>query len=301
MKLSVIVPSLTGSVPESLRRQVMGREDVELVVVTGVSPVGRARNEGLRRAIGDYVAWVDADDEVAEDWLESILGELGRTEPARGRLDGLLFDAEAFGWRRAASFVYGGRQSVFAGTELAREVYRDERLKSHLWRWALRRELWDGESFDEEVVALEDYLVLPNVVAKAKEIGYLPKKLYHYLHQDDSAVNIRNETRDADCVRIAIRRYQGAASAYQWAALWGAATMIYWSLDKAAVDRRKVGPDYRSALLDGRKFVARHLLGLWRESGNAVDSFGGRLWWMARFVTAVCGWWGLQRWRGVSG
>lgn len=301
MKLSVIVPSLTGSVPESLRCQVMGREDVEFVVVTGVSPVGKARNEGLKRATGDYVAWVDADDEVTEDWQESILGELGRTEPARGQLDGLLFDAEAIGWRKAASFVYGGRQSVFAGTELAREVYRDERLKSHLWRWVLRRELWDGESFDEEVVALEDYLVLPKVVAKANEIGYLPKKLYRYLHQDNSAVNTRNETRDADSVRIAIRRYQRAAKDYKQAALWGAATMIYWTLDKVAVDRRKVGPDYQSVLLDGRKFIARHLWGLWRESGNAVDSFRDRLWWMARCVTAVCGWWGLQRWRGGSG
>lgn len=300
MKLSVIVPSLTGSVPESLRRQVMRREDVELVVVTGVSPVGRARNEGLRRVTGDYIAWVDADDEVTGAWLDSILGELERAEAAGRRQDGLLFDAEAIGWRKAASFVYGKKQRVFAGAELAREVYRDERLKSHLWRWVLRRELWDGESFDEEVVALEDYLVLPNVVAKANEIGYLPKKLYRYLHQNNSAVNMRNETRDADCVRIAIRRYQGAASAYQRAALWGAATMIYWSLDKAAVDRRKVGPDYRSALLDGRKFIARHLLGLWRESGNAVDSFGDRLWWMARFVTAVCGWWGLQRMRAWS-
>lgn len=297
MKLSVIVPSLTGSVPKSLRRQVAGREDVELVVVTGVSPVGRARNEGLRRATGDYVAWMDADDEVTEEWLESILGELECAETSAGRLDGLMFDAEAVGWRKAAFYVFREKQGVFAGTELAREIYRDERLKSHLWRWVLRRELWEGESFDEEVVALEDYLVLPKVVAKANEIGYLPKKTYRYLHQENSAINRRNEARDAQSVRIAIRRHQEAAAVYRQAALWGAATMIYWSLDKAAIDRRTIGQDYRSALLDGRKFLARHLWGLWRESGHAVDSFGDRLHWMARFGTAVCGWWGLQQWR----
>ena len=297
MKLSVIVPSLTGQVPESLRRQTEGRDDVEVVVVAGVSPVGRARNEGLRHAHGGHIAWVDSDDAVSEDWLDSILGEVDRVTMIGRRLDGLLFDAEAIGWQTGTSYVYGGSRRTFEGSELAREIYRDERLKSHLWRWVLRRELWEGVSFDEEVTALEDYLVLPKVVAKAKEIEYLPRTLYQYHYQAGSAVNRSDEARDAASVRAAICRHRVAPLTYKKAALWGTAVMIYWSLNKVFVDNRVISSSYRSILFDGRKFIARHLWGLWSESDKAIGIFGMRFWWMARFVTAALGFWGLQRWR----
>ena len=61
MKLSVIVPSLEGKVPESLRQQTEGRDDVELVVVEGIRPVGKARNMGLDRACGDKCGWHERD------------------------------------------------------------------------------------------------------------------------------------------------------------------------------------------------------------------------------------------------
>lgn len=290
MKLSVIVPSLTGQVPESLRRQTEGRDDVEVIVVTGVSPVGRARNVGLGRAHGEYIAWMDSDDDVTESWLDDIASSI-----ADG-VDGLLFDAEARGWSVETSFVYGGDQKMFGGDELEREIYRDGRLKSHLWRWVLRRELWDGEGFDEQVSALEDYLVLPKVVGRAKSVKYLPKILYHYLYHENSAVNALDEARDVASVQVALRRYQESALDCKRPALWGAATIIYWSLDKVAVGGLVIGPSYRSALSDGRRFIARHLWGLWRESGETGEPFGLRLRWMARFVTAAFGWWWIQRW-----
>ena len=72
IQLSVIIPALSGEQPKGIPDD----PRIEVVLVEGVSPVGKARNEGLRRARGEYVAWVDADDEVADSWLEEIFAAL---------------------------------------------------------------------------------------------------------------------------------------------------------------------------------------------------------------------------------
>ena len=84
MRISLIIPSLEGNLPKGLP----GDRDVEEIAVVGVSPVGKARNEGLRRAAGDYVAWVDADDEIEDGWLEAI------KESITDKPDAIVFGCE---------------------------------------------------------------------------------------------------------------------------------------------------------------------------------------------------------------
>lgn len=157
MTLSVIVPTLDGGgrfhVPESLPEGLC----VDFVVVKGVSPVGRARNEGLRRAVGDYIAWVDADDDVTEDWLDRIAAA------AKEGVDCIVID-----------FVEdNGRKHVWqeSGRGILHDVIANSRLSglsSECWRFVCRRELWNGLSFDERCSVAEDYRLIPEVISRVK-------------------------------------------------------------------------------------------------------------------------------------
>ena len=293
MKLSVIVPSLTGSVPESLRCQVMGREDVELVVVTGVSPVGKARNEGLKRATGDYVAWVDADDEVTEDWWTEIAAVLERDKP-----DVLTIDAEYVGWRNRNDCVWGVRPHEVSALRLLRDVCRDMSRPSALWLYVTRRELWEGLSFDENATVGEDFLILPKVLRSTKSCAYVTKKLYRYFCNGESLVNAEGPRVEQEVMKYRFARIDSVPKSCQGAALWGAAVACYWVCSRAAVGSHAGSEELMGAAVSCRRFVCVHFGGLLCEGWNASDlSMKIRLEWLMRFGCVVLNFWALQRLR----
>ena len=232
MKLSVIVPSLTGEVPGSVRRQTEGRDDVELVVVEGMRPVGKARNAGLDRAQGEYVAWADSDDEVTEDWLAEILAAIERGP------DVAFFDVKPEGWPCLGDLVYGGEGGLLPSAQVVRDVYENHRLQGHLFRIVSRRRLWDGLRFDTALAAWEDFLLLPQVLLRAERVLYVPKTLYRYVCRPGSVMaGLAADGRLANA-ETAIRRWREAPLEYRPSALRGSLAGVYDSLQALALDPR---------------------------------------------------------------
>ncbi len=161
MLLSVIVPSLTGEMPKSLPTD----SRLEVVVVTNVRPVSAARNQGLLKAHGDYIAWVDADDEVTSDWLPEILSAL------ESRPDILSFNARVK-WVDSTR-----REYIVGGGARAKDVMA-ERINGQLWNKVIKRELFAGISFSG--ASHEDYKMLCELLPKAKSFKHIDKVLYVY-------------------------------------------------------------------------------------------------------------------------
>lgn len=297
MKLSIVLPCLrrdalaerairsVGAVPEGV--------ELEWVIVEGVSPVGRARNIGLSRATGEYVAWIDGDDEVAADWLAEIARAL------RDNPDVVLFDVEAVGWSKLKDMVYGSDAHPDP-EEVTRDAYRNVRLQSHVWRVVSRRSLWAGIPFDDRRTALEDFPVLPLLMARATSIAYVPKKLYRYIRNDGSLMNAGNVARTVQFAALAIERFERSEPRFASAALWGTADILYRTLFSLNAGNVDLAGDDRLVMAAGRKFLLRHLFALWRESAS-LGSLRLRLRWELKFVVAAFGLWGLQRLGGRNG
>jgi glycosyltransferase involved in cell wall biosynthesis len=182
VQLSVVVASLSGHVPESVSRAVAKHaDDVELVLVSGVSPVGRARNEGLARAKGGFIAWVDDDDDVAGDWLDEILKATKAPD----------VDVVVFGHAWVVSDE-DRRVKIWKGTDLLADVFAERKMNSILCDKVTRRMLWDGVRFDETALTSEDWDVLPHVLVRARRVARIDKVLYFYLCRPGSLTTTRS-------------------------------------------------------------------------------------------------------------
>lgn len=81
-KVSVIIPTLDGSCAGNVER-LLGDikkqtfKDLEVILIKGVRPNGRARNEGVKKARGDYLVFVDDDTILGhERVIENLVGPL---------------------------------------------------------------------------------------------------------------------------------------------------------------------------------------------------------------------------------
>lgn len=289
MKLSIIVPTLDGRVPESLMRAVEGRTDVEVVVVKGVSPVGKARNEGLARAKGEYVAWVDADDEVTEDWLVNILAAIDGNAP-----DVITFDAARVGWAGDSTDVIWRERRPSVERLLYSAYQAIERMCS-MWLFVSRRELWKDLGFDEDAVICEDYFILPKFLGRAKSLTYIRKKLYRYISCETSLVHRYGFTGDPKVMDMRRRYVDEAPPKYRSATTLGLATAYYGVAIRVAHGFEEFqSEEWRHEADLARRFVRRNLL---RILGEVVFRtrlpLRGKIGWALRFL-----WNCLPAWMG---
>ena len=197
MRLSVIIPSLTGEVP----RTVPCDSRVEVILVKGMSPVSAACNEGLRRATGDWIAWVDCDDEVLPSWCETILREIDELQDSG--IDVLSFGAEmSRGNGKTVTMRYCDERRDVSSMRYLCDILRDIGGCTWLWNKVFRRSLFDGLRF--EGPTQEDFRIMPRVLMRARCVRMLPEVLYRYTRPKGSLTHAGGGARNAEGILAAI-------------------------------------------------------------------------------------------------
>lgn len=154
--------------------------------------VSAARNLGLEKAIGDYVTFLDADDWVAEDYLEQLVKTAKSTEA-----DMLVcqykkvYDAE-----RESQDVSDPEkipeQQPLATRAYAQEEYVEQCLLNgytHCWGVLYKLSLLDGIRFPARITIGEDVLFLIDAVLQAEKIVVTEYDGYRYYINENGAMN----------------------------------------------------------------------------------------------------------------
>lgn len=182
--------------------------------------VSSARNSGLEVAEGEYIAWVDSDDYVAENWLHQIF-EVIETE----RPDVIVFDSLRVEADKNVLEVYGRKEGLVPIDILRDDIARDIRVLSGLPNKVIHKSCYQNIRFGQEAI-LEDYQQIFSILKGAKTAYYIPQLLYFYRQQESSIIHSSTPEQSFLCVNMAMKRKKALYPEFQTATTIGVAVQM---------------------------------------------------------------------------
>lgn len=171
--------------------------------------VSAARNHGLLYAHGSYITWVDPDDFVSDEWYTNVEECIKQTD-----CDILIFDYKIIKNNKILDKKYKNKSGKINTKEFLYDIVDDQKIQSQLWQKVFKRELFDGIVFPTNVVCMEDYAVLHDIIEKSENIYYMHKYLYFYRVRNDGLVKSINLDKSYFCYKIAKKRYESLLERY---------------------------------------------------------------------------------------
>lgn len=145
--------------------------------------VSAARNNGLQHANGDFISFIDSDDEISPVFLEEMFKALQKRPEA------------GFAW---CNFEKGKDKTDWNFFEISEQVYnkpfdhyvqhQKPKIVSAIWNKLYRKNLLENITFSEDLSVGEDLIFLYQVLYRAKCAAYINSDMYFYRTRENSAM-----------------------------------------------------------------------------------------------------------------
>jgi glycosyltransferase EpsJ len=175
--------------PEQNLREIVRKFPFVRVITIDHAGVSAARNEGIQQATGKWITFVDADDALAEQALLELVrfGDQHECEMVQGAyVNRLGVKQESHSYRKIPAVFTN--LNLF---EFQKDILNPDTGVSTVWGKVFRRQALasNGTHFDTMLNMGEDSTFVFEAASRAHVIGFIPKVVYMYQRQTDSAVS----------------------------------------------------------------------------------------------------------------
>lgn len=148
--------------------------------------LGATRNAAVDAVASPLLMFVDADDTIHRDMLQSMVA-------IRDMTGAEVVTADVAG--RADALHSSQKFSVLSGEEGARRLLYQRGVRTVAVAKLIERELFDGGLRFPEVAIFEDLLFTYRLLAKAERVAVMPAKMYFYRRGHESLTSAGNPKR----------------------------------------------------------------------------------------------------------
>lgn len=154
-----------------------------------------ARNYGLEKASGDYIAFVDSDDYVSSDFIETLAANLEKEQADLSIIGYRMFWDNGKEVYKAPKGLY----KVYSQPEAIRHLMIQDEFESMSWAILAKKELFKDIRFPKGKL-FEDIPTTFEMFLKSRKIVWQSDAKYHYYQRPDGIVNSTFNVNKADMV-----------------------------------------------------------------------------------------------------
>ncbi len=152
------------------------------------SGLGASRNRGLKESKGKFVWFIDGDDYLEENVLQSIVSEI-----KKNKLDVLVLDYAVVNANYQILSTKANELVAVNGVITGSEFYENNYEKSYSWLFVFKQELFlKHEIKFKERINMQDSEILPKLLINTQRISAIKEVCYNYMQQAKSYTNSNN-------------------------------------------------------------------------------------------------------------
>lgn len=185
-----------GSIDNSLEviKRIAKKDKRIILIDSRVKGVSNARNIGIKRATGDYITFVDADDFIEKEIYKEMIDSLEKynaeiTFCAYYKINGDIKKRILFPWQEQIKIFENEDIIKFFLPLFIGNSYKHEPiLLGSVWRTLIKANIVKKIYFDVEIKIAEDLLYILDLLTQTTKIVTINKPLYNYVKNDNSTL-----------------------------------------------------------------------------------------------------------------